>query len=193
MMSMRKVALKDTRLLFPAIVVLVTSIGKKGKPNIIALDYAMRTSHKPPMVAIGVQPSRYSHKLLEEVKEFTLAIPTREILKEVNYCGSHSGRKVDKFKETELTLIPATEVETPLIEECAVNLECKIVDKLPTGDHTLFVGEVVAAHVKEEMLDEERRCLNLDTATVLIDHANEYRAIGKVVGRQLTKEVEIIE
>jgi len=78
--------------------------------------------------------------------------------KEVLYCGTHSGREVDKFKETGLVAVPAKKVRPPLIEGCVANFECKVVGEIETGDHTIFVGEVVAAHVSEE---KKRRLYNL--------------------------------
>jgi flavin reductase (DIM6/NTAB) family NADH-FMN oxidoreductase RutF len=101
------------------------------------------------MVAISVGHTRYSHELISEGKEFVLAAPSEDMASQVLYCGTHSGRKVDKLKETRLTPVPAKKVKPPLIEECVANLECRVVGSLETGDHTIFVGEVVAAHVSD--------------------------------------------
>jgi len=78
--------------------------------------------------------------------------------KEVLYCGTHSGRDVDKFKETGLVAVPAKNVRPPLIEECVANFECRVVGEIETGDHTIFVGEIVAAHVSGE---KKRRLYNV--------------------------------
>ena len=60
---------------------------------------------------------------------------------------------MDKFKETGLTPVPASKVKPPLIEQCPVNLECVVRQKLPLGAHHLFLGEVVATHVDESLMD----------------------------------------
>lgn len=65
-------------------------------------------------------------------------------------CGTCSGRDVDKFKETGLTPIPAQQVRPPLIKEGVVNMECKVIGELRTGDHTIFAGEIVAAYLTDE-------------------------------------------
>lgn len=129
--------------------VLVSCAGKNGKPNIITLAWAMPTSIEPPLVAVSIAPKRYSHILIEESKEFIINIPTMELLDETMFCGRASGRDHDKFKETGLTPLPAKNVKAPLIKECVANIECKLHSQLTTGDHTIFVGEIIAAHANE--------------------------------------------
>jgi len=129
----------------PERVVLAVSADADGRATIIALGWKMNTSGKPPMVAISVNHKAHSHKLISEGKEFVLAVPGEDLWKQVIFCGTCSGRDVDKFKATGLTPLPASLVKPPLIKECIVNLECKLVGQLDTGDHTIFAGEIVAA------------------------------------------------
>lgn len=190
---MEEVDLRCYGLLFPTVVVLVTCTDSEGRPNIITLGWAMKTSGWPPMVAISVAPERYSHRLLEESGEFVLAIPTKDIVEKVHECGRVSGRDVNKFEAFKLTPIPAKKVRAPLIKECAANMECRIVAKITTGDHTLFVGEVVAAHVDERFFDQDRNCLDLDRAKVLVTHGSEYREVGGVVAYKLDGDVRLVK
>jgi flavin reductase (DIM6/NTAB) family NADH-FMN oxidoreductase RutF len=134
-------------LLHPMHTVFVSCIGKNGKPNIITLAWAMPTSINPPLVAISVSPRRHSHTLIEETKEFVVDIPAMDILDKTVFCGTTSGRSHDKFKEAGLTQLPAKRVKAPLIQECAGHLECKLHSQFTTGDHTIFVGEIVHANV----------------------------------------------
>jgi len=135
------------RLLHPMHTVLVSCVSKTGKPNIITLAWAMPTSINPPLVAISVAPRRHSHALIEETKEFVVNIPTIDLLNETLFCGRVSGREHDKFKEARLTPLPAKKVKPPAIKECVAHLECKLYSQLSTGDHTIFVGEIVEAYV----------------------------------------------
>jgi flavin reductase (DIM6/NTAB) family NADH-FMN oxidoreductase RutF len=139
-------------------VVMATCCSKEGRPNIITLGMYMPISIRPPYVCIGIAPQRYSHKLIEETKEFVINTPSITLEREMHYCGVESGRKVDKFKETSLTAIPSIKVKHPRIKECFGHLECKVIQAHKCGDHTLFVGEVVATSadidvLKGEMLD----------------------------------------
>jgi flavin reductase (DIM6/NTAB) family NADH-FMN oxidoreductase RutF len=140
------------KLLHPMHTVLVSCVGKAGKPNIITLAWAMPTSITPPLVAVSVAPRRYSHTLIEETKEFVVNIPTMDILKETFYCGRKSGRDHDKFKEAVLTPLPAKKVKPPIIKECVAHLECRLHSKLATGDHTIFVGEILEAYANKQVL-----------------------------------------
>ncbi len=186
---MKKIPLSDAGLLFPTITTVATCVDSMGKMNIITLGWAMKTSGNPPMVAISVKPSRHSHDLIMDSGEFVLSIPTMDIVEEIHFCGRQSGRDFDKFKETGLTPVQAEKISAPLIKECPANLECKVVSSLTTGDHTIYVGEVVVAHVNELFYDEIRRCLDLNKASVFITHSDEYRFAGKVGAYKLNGNI----
>lgn len=134
------------RLVHPMHTVLVSCIGKAGKPNITTLAWAMPTSIDPPLVAISVSPKRHSHTLIEETGEFIVNIPTLELLQAVYACGSFTGRSFDKFKKANLTPMPGKQVKAPAIRECIAHLECKLDSKCTTGDHTIFVGRIIEAY-----------------------------------------------
>jgi len=152
------------RLLHPMHTVLVSCVGKAGKPNVLPLAWAMPTSHHPALIAVSVAPSRYSHRLIEETKEFVVNLPTVEIVKETLFCGRTSGKKTNKFDETELTPMPAKKVKAPIIEECVAHLECILHNQFKTGDHTIFVGEVVAAYANKGVFIDT---YNIDKARML--------------------------
>ena len=142
------------RLLHPMHTVLVSCVGKAGKPNITTLAWAMPTSINPPLLAVSLAPTRHSHKLIEESGDFVVNIPTLEILQAVYACGSLSGRSFDKFKKTNLTPIPGKKVKAPAIRECVAHLECTVEGKFTTGDHTVFVGKIVEAYADEGVFAE---------------------------------------
>ncbi len=140
------------RLINSGPVILVT-VHYEEKSNIITLAWQTPVSHTPPLVAISVGKTRYSHAMIEKSGEFVVNIPTHELLSVVDYCGSVSGRNVDKFKEMALTPQPAKEVVAPLIGECIGHLECKLSSSAPAGDHTVFVGKIVSASAEESLFD----------------------------------------
>ncbi len=148
---MKKVAFSETEQFWkrPERVVLAVSLKPDGSGNIISLGWKMRTSFKPPMFAISVGKTRYSHELILENREFVLAIPCESVAKDVLYCGTHSGRSVDKFAHTRFTPLESSIVRAPLIEECIANFECRVAGSMDTGDHTIFAGEVVASWLSD--------------------------------------------
>lgn len=129
---------------FPKLAVLATLLDKSGKPNIITLAWHSAVSIKPPMYGVSIDPRRYSHDGILENGEFVINFCDWSIIDQVHYCGRHSGRKFDKFAETGLTPKPAQEVKPPIIAEGYCALECKLAGHHMYGDHTWFVGEVVA-------------------------------------------------
>ena len=152
------------RLLHPMHTVLVSCVDKTGKPNVLPLAWAMPTSRDPALVAISVAPSRYSHSLIEETNEFVVNLPTMEIIKETLACGRTSGKNHDKFSETGLTPLSARKVKAPIIKECVAHLECKLHSQFKTGDHTIFVGEVIAAYANKGVFTD---IYNIDKAQML--------------------------
>ncbi len=142
------------RFLHPMHTVLVTC-GEAEKANIITLAWAMPTSINPPLVAISVRPTRHSFRLIKETREFVVNIPTMEIVEETLFCGRRSGKKHDKFKETNLTPFPAKTVKTSIVKECIAHLECRLKKSFTTGDHTIFLGEIVEAYADKGTFKEE--------------------------------------
>ena len=148
-----KVTKKPSTTLYPVPAVLV-SCGRGEQANIITLAWQTPVSKSPPMVAISVAPSRYSHRLIDENGEFVINVPPLSMLQAVVYCGSVSGQDEDKFLGAGLTPQPAKVVSVPLIAECIGHLECQVSQRIAAGDHTLFVGQVVAASAAEDLFDE---------------------------------------
>lgn len=145
---------KAYRLIYPRLVVLVSCIDPATKkPNIMTIAWSTPLSANPPLVGILVAPRRYSHELISRAREFVINIPTVEILEKAIKCGRVSGRMHDKFSEIGFTARPAKIVKAPIVEECVAHLECKLVDQPTTGDHTLFIGEVVTAYANEGTFD----------------------------------------
>ncbi|MCS7250655.1 MAG: flavin reductase family protein [candidate division WOR-3 bacterium] len=153
---------------FPCVLV---SCSHEGKDNIISIGMVHIFSFNPPLIGIGVAPSRYSYPLIKNSKEFVINIPNKDMVEIVNFCGEKSGKEVDKFKELNLTKEKAKKVNCPLIKECPVNLECQVKYEIETGDHTWFIGEVVACHQAEDYKKEEN----------LLYWGGKYYSVGKIV------------
>ncbi|MEN8263366.1 MAG: flavin reductase family protein [Nitrospirota bacterium] len=132
---------------------LAVTLDKRDRPNIIGLSWWMFTSWKPLMIAISISNQRYTHECLEHNKEFVLCFPSEGQEKDAWTCGTKSGRKVDKFKETGFKPVHSKIVKPPMIEGSTVAYECKVVDQVKTGDHTVFIAEVVEIHGNPEKIN----------------------------------------
>ena len=122
----------------------------EDRRSICPLGWKMNTSISPVMMAISVGASRYTHDLIAKSGEFVLAWPGEDLAEATLYCGTHSGRDVDKFEKTGLSLLQGEHVGAPLIAECVANLECRVTGQMTTGDHTIFAGEVLCVWVSEK-------------------------------------------
>ncbi len=167
--------------LFPCPVVLVTCVDSKEKPNIITLAWVGTVCSNPPMMGLGIRPHRHSYGLIERSGEFVVNIPTKDLVKETDFCGTVSGKDVDKFSQTGLTPEPAEKVKPPLIKECPVNIECIVKKIIPLGVHHLFLGEIVHVHVDQEILDEKGR-IDFNRASPFVYNQGEYWSLHRKIG-----------
>jgi len=157
---MSKTQIKPKRPIYPTPAGLVTSVDEKGNPNIITLGEIFNISiSKPVILGIAIRKATYSHFLISKTQEYVVNLPTVDIIDKVLDCGSVSGRDVDKFEKTGLTPLTANKVKPPLIAECPINLECKVLGIQEVGDHDLFLGEVLVEHVDEDVLDENGKII----------------------------------
>ncbi|MFH0896903.1 MAG: flavin reductase family protein [Candidatus Bathyarchaeota archaeon] len=140
---------------------LLTSAGRDGRLNIMSIRWGfVGKMFGKPVFEVAVRPSRHTHMLIEDTGEFTVNVPNGGMADIVKYCGSVSGRDYDKFKEKKLTPLKGRRIQVPIISECSVHYECKVIYKtridpngLPSeilsnqyhsGDyHTVFSGEIL--------------------------------------------------
>ncbi len=178
---MTKVTRNPTTALYPVPAVLV-SCGVDSEANIITLAWVGTLCSDPALIGIGVRPSRHSHKLIEEVRQFVVNLPTADQVEWVDYCGTVSGRDEDKWSACGFSPVSGTDVQVPLIAECPVNIECRLRQTFRLGSHDLFIGEVVAVQVDEEVLDE-RGELDIAKARPLAYVNGYYRRVGELLGK----------
>lgn len=180
---MGRKSLSPTTMFFPTPVVLVTCVNEAGKPNIITLAWAGVINSDPPMVGISIRPERYSHACVRKAQEFVVNIPTEEIVRKVDACGVLSGKETDKFAAMGWTPVPAEKVKSPLIAECPVQLECQVKQIISLGSHDLFLGQIVAVHVEEEV-QKEKGQIDIPKArpVAYCPGSREYWTLGKLLG-----------
>jgi flavin reductase (DIM6/NTAB) family NADH-FMN oxidoreductase RutF len=135
---------------YPEQVAVAIAKDRRGRYNPITLGWTMITSHKPPMMAISVGHTRYSLEVVRHAREFVLAFPSSAMAAETLLYGTESGRDADKLAIAGANIQPATKVDAVLLADAVANFECKLVSELETGDHVIFVGEVIAAHMNDD-------------------------------------------
>jgi len=157
---MEKIIHDPTVSWFPSPVILV-SCSEKNIDNIITIAWTGVICSRPPQISISLRPATFSHGLILKSKEFVINIPQESMLDSVKKCGSISGRNFDKWKECHLTKKKGQIVNTPLIKECHINIECKVIKTLELGTHTMFIGEVLSIHTSPEITGNS--CIKIPT------------------------------
>jgi flavin reductase (DIM6/NTAB) family NADH-FMN oxidoreductase RutF len=180
---MAKVQVAPHRPVHPTPAALITSMDEEGNANIITLGEAFNVSIEDPVIlgiAIHNSDRRDSHAVISRTGEFVVNLPTAASLDKVRYCGRVHGNDVDKFQESGLTRLPAAVVKPPLIAECPINIECKLLSVQSVGDHDLFLGQAVAQHVNQEVLDENGEII-VDKLDGFANVLGQFRAYGPKV------------
>lgn len=180
---MSKTRMEPGTLLYPVPAVMVSCADRGGNANIIAIAWIGVLSSDPPVLGVGVRGSRHSHSLITDSGEFVVNIPTVDQVEALDYCGTVSGRDRDKFADTGLTAgKAATLLYAPVIEQCPVNLECRVIDRRPLGSHDCFMGEVVGVQVDDAWVDE-RGGLSLSEESLLAYVRGQYHRVGERLER----------
>jgi flavin reductase (DIM6/NTAB) family NADH-FMN oxidoreductase RutF len=178
---MTKITWKAGTMLSPLPPVLV-SCGSVENPNVMTAAWSGIICTEPTLVYVSIRPSRYSNEIIRKTGEFVINVPTVKLAKVVDWCGVKSGRNVDKFKEMRITALSCDKIGAPQIKESPVSLECKVKQITNYGTHDMFLAEVVAVDVDDELIGSKNE-LNLEKAGLLAYAHGFYYALGKKIGK----------
>ncbi len=133
----------------PESCVFVISVDEQGRPSGMVAGWNMKCSWDPPLFAVALSRTGYTHRLIRQSREFVIAVPNKSLETAVEFFGSTHGNEVDKFKATGIATLPAKRIRPPLLADATINMECVLEQEIPTGDHILFISRVVAAYFAE--------------------------------------------
>lgn len=148
----------------------VVTVKHGKKLNAMTAAWTIPVSHRPALVVVHIAPQRHTHDIIVETKEFGLSILAEDQMEIAQHAGTVSGRKIDKFQADVIKQKPSKVISAPVLEACAATMECKLEKAIAMGDHTIFVGRVVAME-----RDPDKRPLVL--------HRGTYYRLGEVVGK----------
>lgn len=150
-----KVEAQKKGALVPMPKVLVTVRDHQGNDNALIVGYCGNCSYDPPMVMVGVVPSRHSYHMIKENGSFVVHLVDQSQVELYKCCGTKSGRDGDKLAELGVEITDGKVVNAGVIEACPVAIECTVVDSIMTGSHEMFIGKVEYVHADEQVLDEK--------------------------------------
>lgn len=174
-----KKLLGPTDRIYPMPCPLVTG-GTLESADTLAVAWMAIVSPSPPRIGMSLRRTRRTLELIRETGDFTVNFSPTSLAAEVDFCGIASGRNVDKWQVTGLTLAPSTAVTAPLIAECPLNLECRVVQEVDLEDYVFVIGEIVETHAEESILDETGERVDVGALDPLtyIAGSREYRGLG---------------
>lgn len=166
-MLTRKVPSKAERY-FSTGVSMITSRGPQGH-NIMTAEWVMQISYSPVLIAVFIHDGSYTIKNIAKTKEFGVNVASQGQTTEVSVAGGYSGSEIDKMKiKNVFKITKPHKIKTPMIANCTINAECKLVRKEKLGDHVMLVGKVV--HMEYD-----------ETKSPLMYHRGRYFGLGSTV------------
>jgi flavin reductase (DIM6/NTAB) family NADH-FMN oxidoreductase RutF len=188
---MEKIKMGAQTLLYPMPALLVGS-NVDGKPNFMTVAWSGIACSEPPMVTVAVRHPRHTLKGMKENMTFSVNVPSTSQAKEVDYCGIVSGGKADKVKVCKFKVFYGKLETAPLIEQCPVNLECKIEHMLDLGTHVLVVGRIEEVYVSSDcMTGDQPDVKKIKPLTYVSFPANLYLGAGEEVARAFKVGLEL--
>ncbi|MFX0209716.1 MAG: flavin reductase family protein [Candidatus Hodarchaeota archaeon] len=183
MTSAQKIKFGKVPLIFPIPIILAGALVHE-KPNFAELGDVGIMGIKPPIVYISSGKDHYTNIGILEHGTFSINFPSTKLLVKTDYCGTVSGHNVDK---SQLFKVFFGELKTaPLIQECPVNLECKVIKEFSIQHRQIFIGEVLQSYVNNDLVIESEGRKRITDMTKLdpIIYAldNRYYNIGEPIG-----------
>ena len=160
----------------------MVSVSDGKKDNIITVAWTGIICSEPAKTYISVRPERFSFDMIRKSGEFVINLTSASLVRAADYCGTHTGRKVDKFEKCSLTRQKASEVSCPLIGESPVSLECRVSDVIELGSHHMFLADIVAVDVSAELIGEDGR-MHIQRAKLAAFAHGEYFELGRRIGK----------
>ena len=177
---MAKLKWKGGTLLAPVPPALVTC--KDGeRENVLTIAWTGIVNSDPPKTYISVRPSRHSYEMIKKSGVFAINLTTKALVRAADWCGVYTGAKVDKFERCKLQKEPAAEIDCPILSDSPLTLECRVTEVIPLGTHHMFLADIVAVDVNEELIDKDGK-LHLDRANLAAYAHGEYFELGKKLG-----------
>lgn len=179
---MAKVTIRPDRYMYPRPTLLVGA-NVDGKANFLAVGGGGVANAEPPMIGVPIRHQRYTLKGIRQNLTFSINTPSIDLVRETDYCGITSGAKVDKVKICQFKVFYGDLKTAPMIEQCPLNLECKVVQMLNLGSHSFVIGQVEGTYITESCLTDGKPDVNKIKPIIFNLESAEYIAFGEVIAK----------
>jgi len=152
-----------------------------SKVNFMALDWLTRVNITPAMLGVCVNKNHASHEAILDTGEFSINLPTTEMLEKTDYVGLVSGKRVDKSALFEVFYGELK--SAPMISECPLTIECKLSQTVSLPTHSFFIAEIINIYIEDEFLTEGKPDVMKLRPFLLTMPDNNYWAVGENIGK----------
>ena len=147
---MKELTLKQAQVMTsPNPFALILSSKPVGGTNLMAASWWTYVSNNPPMIAVSLSKKGYTGECIAASGTFALCVPDSSLAEAAFYCGTASGRTVDKAAGSGIALTEMQEGFPPVVENSQLVLLCRLEQAVPAGDHTLHIASVEAVYGDE--------------------------------------------
>ena len=140
----------------PRPIALTTTVDAAGRINAAPFSYFNAMGANPPVVALGVGRTKHTAANIAATGEFTVNLVPAELAEAMNITAIEFPEGEDELRQAGLTPAPAAEIRPPLIAECPVSLECRLIQAVDTGGTFIQIGRVLHLHVRDDLYDPAR-------------------------------------
>lgn len=177
-----KVSFKPGTMIYPLPAALISCGKNEQEYNVFTASWVGTLCSDPPMCYVSVRPSRFSYDIIKNNREFVINLTTEDLARATDWCGVRSGRDYDKFEEMGLTPHPTEVINSVIVEESPLSIECKVFEIRHLGSHDMFMAEVVNVLADEKFLDAETGSFRLDLARLIAYCHGHYFRLGSSIG-----------
>jgi flavin reductase (DIM6/NTAB) family NADH-FMN oxidoreductase RutF len=186
---MEKIKIDSNVLGYPMPMTIIGTI-VDGKANFMAAAWVARVNYRPPLMGIALGKSHHTNVGIHKNKTFSVNVPSADLMKKTDYCGLVSGKKIDKSK---LFDIFYGELNTaPMIKQCPVNMECRVVNIVDMEMDTLFIGEILGVYTEEKFLVNGNLDIRKINPFILTMPDNNYWEVGGNIGKAWSAGKEVV-
>ena len=179
---MDKIEIEPLRLMYPRPTLLVGA-NVNGKANFMAVGGGGVANADPPMIGVPIRHHQYTLEGIKQNSTFSVITPSVDLVRETDYCGIVSGRTADKVKDCGFKIFYGNLETAPLIEQCPINLECKVVHILNLGTHAFVIGEVKGSFVSEDCMTDNKPDVKKIKPMIFNLESGEYLSFGETLAK----------
>lgn len=174
---------KPGTMIYPVPAAMISCGSCEEEYNIFTASWTGTVCTDPPMCYVSIRPSRHSYDIIKRNGEFVINLTNEALARATDWCGVKSGREFNKFKEMKLTPVQTQVINSVIIAESPLSIECKVEQIIPLGSHDMFLARVVNVQADRRYLDPETGAFKLSDAKLIAYNHGHYYKLGELIGK----------